>query len=245
MLGIEVTGHLCSVGFREAAAIGIDNLEHGLLVDTEFHPGKQPDECSAQRHTQRDGGSISVQPMRDMIADLVRHNVAITSTLSVFEVDGSCPPIEQRFLDSVSPEAAVSYLSAWTRPRRRRIPLLSPSSKGARIRSCFVKAGVQPVRLRPDWQRRLWPVSGISVTKSNCRRHWPPQSHPDSDAKRAINCSANSTPVAQIARYDLVVIEGNLQRGSPISENQSCLQGRRWLRPAPIRIPVRGAAGMH
>ena len=41
--GIKVTGHLCSVGFREAAAIGIDNLEHGLLVDTEFHQGKQPD----------------------------------------------------------------------------------------------------------------------------------------------------------------------------------------------------------
>ena len=43
--GIKVTGHLCSIGFREAAAIGIDNLEHGLLVDTEFHPGKQPDVC--------------------------------------------------------------------------------------------------------------------------------------------------------------------------------------------------------
>lgn len=43
--GIKVTGHLCSIGFREAAAIGIDNLEHGLLVDTEFHAGKQPDVC--------------------------------------------------------------------------------------------------------------------------------------------------------------------------------------------------------
>ena len=31
--GLKVTGHLCSIGFREAAEIGIDNLEHGLLVD--------------------------------------------------------------------------------------------------------------------------------------------------------------------------------------------------------------------
>jgi imidazolonepropionase-like amidohydrolase len=38
--GAKVTGHLCSIGFREAAAIGIDDLEHGLLVDTEFVPGK-------------------------------------------------------------------------------------------------------------------------------------------------------------------------------------------------------------
>jgi imidazolonepropionase-like amidohydrolase len=34
--GAKVTGHLCSVGFREAAALGIDDLEHGLVVDTEF-----------------------------------------------------------------------------------------------------------------------------------------------------------------------------------------------------------------
>ncbi len=43
--GAKVTGHLCSIGFREAAALGIDNLEHGLLVDTEFFPWKKPGEC--------------------------------------------------------------------------------------------------------------------------------------------------------------------------------------------------------
>ena len=29
--GAKVTGHLCSIGFREAVALGIDNLEHGLM----------------------------------------------------------------------------------------------------------------------------------------------------------------------------------------------------------------------
>ena len=54
--GIKVTGHLCSIGFREAAAIGIDNLEHGLLVDTEFHPGKQTGRVpGAGRDARRDG----------------------------------------------------------------------------------------------------------------------------------------------------------------------------------------------
>jgi len=28
-LGMKVTGHLCSVGYNEAAEMGIDNLEHG------------------------------------------------------------------------------------------------------------------------------------------------------------------------------------------------------------------------
>src|ERR1700689_4895247 len=43
--GQKVTGQLCSIGFREAAAIGIDALEHGLLVDTEFLPEKKSGEC--------------------------------------------------------------------------------------------------------------------------------------------------------------------------------------------------------
>src|SRR2546425_792505 len=43
--GAKVTGHLCSIGFREAAELGIDNLEHGLLVDTEFLPGKKLGVC--------------------------------------------------------------------------------------------------------------------------------------------------------------------------------------------------------
>ena len=43
--GVKVTGHLCSIGFREAAALGIDDLEHGLTVDTEFFSRKKPDQC--------------------------------------------------------------------------------------------------------------------------------------------------------------------------------------------------------
>src|SRR5689334_17158444 len=43
--GLKVTGHLCSVTYREAADIGIDNLEHGLLPDSDFVPDKQPDKC--------------------------------------------------------------------------------------------------------------------------------------------------------------------------------------------------------
>jgi len=126
--GIKITGHLCSIGFREAAAIGIDNLEHGLLVDTEFHPGKQPDICPPQGVTRGElaGLDLNSAPVRDMIADLVRHNVAITSTLAVFEAfDGSRPPLEKRFLDALTPEAQVSYLGA----RARSIPSTTASGR--------------------------------------------------------------------------------------------------------------------
>ena len=143
--GIKVTGHLCSIGFREAAAIGIDNLEHGLLVDTEFHPGKQPDACPAQGITRGEVARLDIngQPVRDMIADLVSHHVAITSTLAVFEAfNGSRPPLEQRFLDAVSPGSAISYLSSRARaPGGEEAVSAQGLKKELEFERAFVKAG--------------------------------------------------------------------------------------------------------
>jgi len=44
--GLKITGHLCAVTYREAAALGIDDLEHGFFVNTEDDPGKKPDSCT-------------------------------------------------------------------------------------------------------------------------------------------------------------------------------------------------------
>jgi imidazolonepropionase-like amidohydrolase len=85
--GLKVTGHLCSVTYREAAALGIDNLEHGFFVATDFVPDKKPDVCPGQNAGLATIATLSpdTAPVRDLIADLVRHHVAITSTLTVFE----------------------------------------------------------------------------------------------------------------------------------------------------------------
>jgi imidazolonepropionase-like amidohydrolase len=140
--GIKVTGHLCSIGFTEAATIGIDNLEHGLLVDTEFHPGKEPDVCPPQAATRGEIAHLDLDsaPVRKMIADLVKHNVAITSTLAVFEAfDGGRPPLEERFLDALTPEAKVSYLGA--RARSQAGSFLPMLKKELEFEFAFVKAG--------------------------------------------------------------------------------------------------------
>jgi imidazolonepropionase-like amidohydrolase len=141
--GIKVTGHLCSIGFREAAAVGIDNLEHGLLADTEFHAGKQPDVCPPNTRNEVARLDLNTAPVKAMIADLVSHNVAITSTLAVFEAfDGDRPPVEQRFLDAVSPEAAVGYLTARSRARGGvDSPALAALKKELEFEYAFVKAG--------------------------------------------------------------------------------------------------------
>ena len=137
---LKVTGHLCSIGFREAAALGIDNLEHGLLVDTEFHPGKQPDVCPPQSATRAGIASLDLAsaPVRNMIADLVQHNVAITSTLAVFEAfDGSRATLDEHFLDALIPQAAENYRRARLAPNSF-LPLLQ---KELEFERAFVKAG--------------------------------------------------------------------------------------------------------
>jgi imidazolonepropionase-like amidohydrolase len=112
--GAKVTGHLCSIGFREAAALGIDDLEHGLLVDTEFFPWKKPEECPNTPQDLDFYGKLDVQtgPAHDMVLDLVKHRVSVTSTLPVFEmgVPGR-PSMQQRVLDALSPDARSAVLS--------------------------------------------------------------------------------------------------------------------------------------
>jgi imidazolonepropionase-like amidohydrolase len=106
--GAKVTAHLCSIGFREAAALGIDDLEHGLLVDTEFFPEKKPDQCPDIPDDAVRYGKLDVQsgPVHDMILDLVKRHVAMTSTLPVFEMDvPGRPPIEKRVLDVLTSDA--------------------------------------------------------------------------------------------------------------------------------------------
>lgn len=143
---IKVTGHLCAVGFREAAAVGIDNLEHGIIVDTEFTPGKKPDVCPGgdSRSVLAKLDMLSV-PVQDMIRDLVQRKVAITSTLAVFEAGHpDRPPLQQRMLDALTPQAAVSYLSARARAAEHPDPLDAATlKKEMEFEYAFVRAGGQ------------------------------------------------------------------------------------------------------
>jgi imidazolonepropionase-like amidohydrolase len=110
---LTITGHLCSIGFREAADLGIDDLEHGLLVDTEFDPGKQPDVCPPGRDTTQALLALDVNgpEVRKTIETLVQHHVALTSTLPVFETFvPNRPPLEDRVLYAMTPTARISYL---------------------------------------------------------------------------------------------------------------------------------------
>jgi imidazolonepropionase-like amidohydrolase len=143
--GLKVTGHLCSIGFKEAAALGIDDLEHGLVVDTEFDPGKTPDNCPSQQITAATLEKLDVEnaPVQETIRELIKHHVAVTSTLPVFETFvPNRPPLDQRALDAMLPEMRLIYLS--TRARIGEAPA-TPRTAGLKkemqFEFDFVRAG--------------------------------------------------------------------------------------------------------
>jgi imidazolonepropionase-like amidohydrolase len=117
--GIKVTGHLCSVTFREAAELGIDNLEHGLVVNTEFVTGKAPDACPTGGEVRKSLMALDVASpkVQDSINLLVKHKVAVTSTLPVFEnfVGDRKVPLPVGVLEAMSPQAQTDYLASRSR----------------------------------------------------------------------------------------------------------------------------------
>ena len=142
--GIKVTGHLCSVGFTEAAELGIDNLEHGIIVDQEFNPHKQLDQCppNANDHPSIENLEISSDPVQATIRKLVEHHVAITSTLVIFETFApNRPPLQARVLQALSVPSRVDYLTVRAKIAEDSAPRADLLKKEMQFEHAFVKAG--------------------------------------------------------------------------------------------------------
>ena len=102
-LNMKVTGHICSVGYNEAADMGIDNLEHGPFgaPDGELYSQRKPGICGPDYFAELRDIVTNVEPdspqLKQTIQNLVAHHVAITSTLAVLE-GGLRPPMDRNGL---------------------------------------------------------------------------------------------------------------------------------------------------
>jgi imidazolonepropionase-like amidohydrolase len=110
--GIKVTGHLCSVSFREAVALGINNLEHGMLTASDFATSKQPDVCPVAELGRNNEVDARGEVARKTIQSMVKNRVSMTSTLAVYEPFVANRPAnkEPRVLNAMAPEVRTSYL---------------------------------------------------------------------------------------------------------------------------------------
>src|SRR5688500_3695945 len=107
-----IDGNLCSVTYPEAAALGIDNLEHGFFVNTQNDPGKALDTCPPSVGLPT---LLGMDPAGSEAAKLIKllvdRKVAITSTLPMIEqfVIGHAP-LDARAMAVLTPQAREAYL---------------------------------------------------------------------------------------------------------------------------------------
>jgi len=111
--GVKVTGHLCSVTFREAVEMGIDNLEHGLFTATDYDPEKELDRCSPNTIVRSGELDVNGPEVQETFRLMVENNVPMTSTLAVYELYvPNRPTRDPRALEAMSPEVRADYLRA-------------------------------------------------------------------------------------------------------------------------------------
>jgi imidazolonepropionase-like amidohydrolase len=251
--GLKVTGHLCSIGFQEAAALGIDNLEHGILEDSEFVAAKQPDTCPAfeARADALSKLDLTSAPVLNMIHTLISHRVAITSTLALYESFVPFrPPLDRMAasLDLLAPGPLLDY-----RNFRRNLQQ-TPNTSAERLQMEmqfereFVHAGgLLLAGLDPNGgggllagfgdQREVellgfTPVQAIHIATEN--------------GAKVLGESARIGTLAAGKAADLVVINGNpAQRIEDIEKVEIVFKDGIGYNPAKLIESVRGAVGAH
>lgn len=109
--GLKVTGHLCSVSFREAVELGIDNLEHGFFTNTDYDSDKPVDECPSDFRESLIEVDLNSPDIQATFKTMIDAGVGMTSTLAVYEMYvPNRPPLEQRVLNAMSGEVQKEYL---------------------------------------------------------------------------------------------------------------------------------------
>lgn len=89
--GLRVTGHICSVSYREAVERGIDNIEHGFVEASDFVQDRKPDVCPPW--PVRLTSLVALDPagaeVEGLIGLLLANKVALTSTQGILEMLGA------------------------------------------------------------------------------------------------------------------------------------------------------------
>ena len=108
---LKVTAHLCAVTYREAAEMGIDHLEHGFFVSTDFVKGKIENACPVDNTQSLSELNPESDSVKSLMKFLINKKVGITSTLAVFEdYSAKEPPPSDDLLSMFSPDNRDFFL---------------------------------------------------------------------------------------------------------------------------------------
>ncbi len=110
---LKITGHLDIVTYKEAASLGMDNLEHGFMASTDFAAGKKENQPPAAGSSYKALSDLDIQSdsVKQFIQFLIDKKVSITSSLAVFEgATTTQPQPNQEALNAMSPDTRDFYL---------------------------------------------------------------------------------------------------------------------------------------
>lgn len=110
---LKITGHLDMVTYKEAALLGIDNLEHGFIASTDFIANKKENERPAAGAAIKSLGNLDIQSdsVKQFIQFLIDKKVGITSSLAVFEgATTTQPQPNEDAVNAMSPDTRDFYL---------------------------------------------------------------------------------------------------------------------------------------
>ena len=102
--GLHVSGHLCAVTFSDAAAMGIDALQHGFITNSEYVPGKQPDVCPRGNQVAQADVDVESPAVRESIERIVARHTPVVSTLGVYETFIPGRALDPRALEMLAPD---------------------------------------------------------------------------------------------------------------------------------------------
>jgi imidazolonepropionase-like amidohydrolase len=130
-----VLAHLCSIGYAEAARMGVDSLEHGIFEATDFTPGKIDDECNVSSKAvgiSLANLDVNGPKARALMKTLIAHHVALSSTIAIFESFLPAPmAVQQRVFSVLDPESVNDVM------KTRKIILARRAATRARMQKEF------------------------------------------------------------------------------------------------------------
>jgi imidazolonepropionase-like amidohydrolase len=248
--GALVAGHLCSVTMSEAADLGIDELEHGIVQSSDFVSAKVPDVCPPFRELFRSYAALQSNDPRiaALIDKLVRRHVAVTSTLAVMESGlGLAPPLKPAELALLSADARAGYVASGKEPQlpgsiARHIVALEMaferafvSAGGLLTEGADAGVGVVPGfadhrEIELLMQAGFTPVQAIQIATSN--------------GAKAMRTFSDTGSIEPGKRADLVLLRGNLNGdGTAIEHPVLVVKGGAAYDPAALTAATVGQVG--